>query len=131
MHWLTYHFLSRHPVTVPPSVAVRNAWCIVGVNVDPIPPPPQGSATWIPPPSGAWLGVCNDDDAIDPPPDLPTRRQKWPRAAQIAPPEPRAPAEATVDAPPPARNVPATTVVQPVRIEVETKQTKGDKPNKT
>ena len=31
-------------VTVPPSVAVRNAWRSVGVNVDPIPQPPQGSA---------------------------------------------------------------------------------------
>ena len=28
-------------VTVPPSVAVRNAWRSVGVNVDPIPQPPK------------------------------------------------------------------------------------------
>ena len=104
-------------VTVPPSVAVRNAWRSVGVNVDPIPPPPQGSAAAIPPPSGAWPGVCNDDDDIDPPPDLPTRRQKRPRAAQIAPPEPRAPAEAASDIPPPARNVPAAAAAQPVRID--------------
>ena len=40
-------------VTVPPSVAVRNAWRSVGVDVDPTPPPPQGSAAAIPPPSGA------------------------------------------------------------------------------
>ena len=71
-------FLESSPmVTVPPSVAMRNAWRSVGVNVDPIPPPPQGSAAAIPPPSGAWPGVCNDDDDIYPPPD-PTRRQKRP-----------------------------------------------------